>query len=392
MAIYIKRTLSSLLLEIRHQFPVLAVFGPRQSGKTTLTRELFPQYRYINLESFEEREFAETDGKGFLERFHNDSGVILDEIQKAPKLLSYIQLEVDEKPQMGRFILTGSQNILLNQHISQTLAGRTAFTTLLPLSIEELKKADLLPESYSQMIFQGFYPRIYQHHANPAIFAESYMRTYVERDVRDIKQISSLSDFQKFMRLCAGRIGQLLNLTALANDAGLSLPTVKSWLSILEASYVIFLLQPFHINYNKRIVKMPKLYFYDTALACSLLRITNSEDVYDHYLKGGLFESMIISDMMKRRFHHGLPPNVYFWRDKTGHEIDCLLEEGATLTPLEIKSSATITSEMFDGLARWSSMTNSALENGVLIYGGHEKQKRKYGQVLSWQNLSSKMP
>lgn len=385
MADLIKRTLASKLLQLRDQFPVLALFGPRQSGKTTLARTLFSQYRYVNLESFEEQEFAQTDPKGFLQRFESDQGVILDEIQKVPKLLSSIQLEVDERSQPGRFVLTGSQNILLNQHISQTLAGRTALTTLLPFSIEELRDADVLPKTYSEAIFQGFYPRIYHDHADPVVFAESYVRTYVERDVRDIKQITSLSEFQKFMRLCAGRIGQLLNLSSLATEAGLSLPTVKSWLSLLEASYVIFLLQPYHVNYNKRVVKTPKLYFYDTSLACSLLRITSGDDLYSHYLRGGLFESMVMSNLLKNRYHHCLPPNAYFWRDKTGNEIDCILEEGSRITPVEIKSTSTLTSGLFDSLKKWSELAQSPLDEGVLIYGGSEAQKRANGRVLPWR-------
>ncbi|MCX6991309.1 MAG: ATP-binding protein [Chlamydiae bacterium] len=383
----IERTLKSKLTLLKDQFPVIAIFGPRQSGKTTLARTLFFHYRYVNMESFEEQEFAKTDPKGFLERFRDDKGVILDEIQKAPKLLSYIQLEVDESPKLGRFILTGSQNILLNQQVSQTLAGRVALTTLLPLSIEELRNAGSLPETAAEAIFKGFYPRIYNDRVDPVIFADSYMRTYIERDVRDIKHIDSLSEFQKFMKLCAARIGQLLNLSSLATESGLSLATVKSWLSILEASYIIFLLQPHHVNFNKRLVKMPKLYFYDTSLACNLLRLTSADDVYDHYLRGGLFESMILSDLLKKRYHHGLPPNAYFWRDKIGNEVDCILEEGSKMIPIEIKSSATINSAMFDGLLKWSELAEAPPEQGVIIYGGIEEQQRKQGQIKSWQSL-----
>lgn len=383
----IERTLKAKLLELKKQFPVLAVLGPRQSGKTTLVRSLFPKYRYVNLESFEEQEFAQEDPKGFLERFRNEEGVILDEIQKAPKLLSYIQIEVDNNPHPGRFILTSSQNILLNQHVSQTLAGRVALTTLLPLSIEELRENNALPASAQEAIFRGFYPRSYSSHIDTVVFAESYIRTYVERDVRDIKQIASLSEFQKFLRLCAARIGQLLNLSSLATEAGLSLATVKSWLSVLEASYIIFLLQPYHKNFNKRLVKMPKLYFYDTSLACRLLRLTNPDDVYEHYLKGGLFESMILSDLLKKRYHRGLPPNAYFWRDKVGNEIDCILEENSHVIAIEFKSSATINAEMFETLAYWSSLANTPKEKGVVVYGGEEEQQRTQGHLLPWRLL-----
>ena len=383
----IARTLQSTLRRLSKQFPALGVLGPRQSGKTTLVRMLFPSYRYINLESYEEREFAQEDGRGFLARFRNEPGIILDEIQKAPKLLSYIQMEIDERQEVGRFILTGSQNILLNQCISQTLAGRIALTTLLPLSIEELRNANKMPRSASIAIFQGFYPRIYQNELDPVVFADSYIRTYVERDVRDIKHIVSLSEFQKFMRLCAARIGQLLNISSLAIEAGLSIQTVKSWISILEATYVIFLLQPHHVNYNKRSVKMPKLYFYDTSLACNLLRLTTSDDVYDHYLRGGLFESMILSNLLKNRYHHGLPPNAYFWRDKVGTEVDCLLEEGLQIKPIEIKSSETINQGLFEGLLKWSELSGSDLDKASLIYGGFENQKRNGIQVTSWNSI-----
>jgi predicted AAA+ superfamily ATPase len=382
-----KRTLEKKLLEIRNQFPVLALFGPRQSGKTTLARTLFPSYRYINLESFEEQEFAIEDPRGFLMRFQGDEGVILDEIQKTPKLLSYIQIEVDQKQPLGRYVITGSQNILLNHHVNQTLAGRVALMTLLPLSIKELQEASKLPKTAEEAIFKGFYPRVYHHSLDPVVFAESYIRTYVERDVRDIQQITSLLEFQKFMRLCAARIGQLLDLTDLSKDAGISLPTVKSWLSVLEASYVIFLLQPHYANFNKRLVKMPKLYFYDTSLACNLLRLTSPDDVYDHYLRGGLFESMILSDFLKKRYHHGLPPNVYFWRDKLGNEVDCLLEEGAKMMPIEIKSSATIQPDMFDGLIKWCNWAEMDPGLGTVVYAGEENQIRVQGTVISWKHL-----
>ena len=262
-----------------------------------------------------------------------------------------------------------------------------ALSTLLPLSIAELRKANLLPQSYQEAIFKGFYPRIYQADADPVVFAESYVRTYIERDVRDMKNIASLSDFQKFMRLCAARSGQLLNLSSLAVDSGLSTATVKSWLSILEASYIIFLLQPYHVNFNKRVVKMPKLYFYDSSLVCNLLRLTSPEEVLEHYLRGGLFETMVISDLVKNRTNEILPPNAYFWRDKTGHEVDCLLEEGSKIKSYEIKSTSTISSDLFDGLKQWSSILGIPTNESSIVYGGSESQKRGSGHVLSWKQL-----
>lgn len=380
----IPRTLQPKLVELSKQFPAIAILGPRQSGKTTLAKILFPHHRYINLESFEEQEYAEKDPKGFLGRFENEPGVILDEIQKAPKLLSYIQIEIDQRDEPGRFILTGSQNILLNAKISQTLAGRIALTTLLPFSFEELRKEEMLPKKATQAIFQGFYPRIYDNQLDPVVFSESYIRTYVERDVREITQVTSLSEFQKFMRLCAGRIGQLLNISSLATDAGISVKTAKAWLSVLEASYVIFLLQPFHNNFSKRLVKSPKLYFYDTALACNLLKMTKTDDLFSHYLRGGLFESMVISNLIKNRLHQCLPPNTYFWRDKTGNEIDCILEEGSSIIPLEIKSTETLNSNLFNALIKWCEISGEPKERSKLIYAGSEKQSREQISILPW--------
>lgn len=384
---WITRTIESKILTVKDQFPVLALLGPRQSGKTTLARHLFPRYRYVNLEAFEEREWALSDGRGFLKRFEKEEGVILDEIQKTPTLFSYLQLEVDERPQVGRFILTGSQNILLNQQISQTLAGRVALLTLLPFSIEELRRGECLPHTFQELIFRGCYPRIYQSNADPVVFAESYIRTYVERDVRDMQRIISLAEFQKFMRLCAARTGQLLNLSNLATECGLTLPTVKAWLSVLEASYIIFLLQPYHINFNKRIVKTPKLYFYDTALVCNLLRLTHSEDVFEHYLRGELFETLIISSLLKNRYNQAFPPNAYFWRDKNGLEIDCLLEEGTHLVPIEIKSTFTPSMNLFGNLNKWSLLSHSPIENNVLVYGGETSEQRPQGSVCSWRDV-----
>lgn len=271
--------------------------------------------------------------------------------------------------------------------MSQTLAGRIAFLTLLPLSIGELKKADKLPHTAEELIFKGSYPRLHHDSIDPPIFAESYIRTYVERDVRDLLKITSLLDFQKFIRLCAARIGQLLEISNLAKDAGVSIQTAKAWLSVLEASYVIFLLQPFYRNLNKRVIKSPKLYFYDTGLACHLLRITSADDVYDHYLKGNLFESMVVSDFYKKQFHNAFAPNVYFWKSKSGLEIDCLLEEGAKLIPVEIKTSQTIQSDKFDHLIKWADLAKTPIERGKIIYGGDEDQVRSQGSIISWKNL-----
>ncbi|HNA63044.1 MAG TPA: ATP-binding protein, partial [Rhabdochlamydiaceae bacterium] len=296
---FIKRKIADRVIKVSQQFSVVGILGPRQSGKTTLAKVLFPTYKYLNLEELDTRRFAGEDPRRFLKSLEHEQGVILDEIQRVPELLSYIQVHVDEWQKKGFFILTGSENILLNHHINQTLAGRIALITLLPLSIEELKDASLLTQELDEVLFQGFYPSLYAKKIDSREWIQSYIQTYVERDVRQLKEIMDLTIFQKFLRLCAGRVGQLLDLTSIGNDCGISAHTVRSWLSVLEATYVIFLLQPHHKNFNKRIIKTPKLYFYDTSIACHLLSIQSPKELQTHYLRGHLFESMILADLFK---------------------------------------------------------------------------------------------
>ncbi len=386
---FIERKIAPRLKKLSTQFPVLGILGPRQSGKTTLAKALFPHHKYINLEALDTRRFAAEDPRRFLKSFEEGSGAILDEIQRVPELLSYIQEHVDEWQKPGFFILTGSENILLNHHISQTLAGRIALATLLPLSLEELQDVSLLPEKMEDTLFRGFYPSLYAKKIDPREWIQSYMQTYIERDVRHLKQITDLSTFQKFLQLCAGRIGQLLDLTSIGNDCGISTNTVRSWLSVLEATYVIFLLHPHHKNFSKRLIKTPKLYFYDSAIACHLLSIQSAQDLTTHYLRGGLFESMILSDLLKQRYNAGLPPNLYFWRDKSGHEVDCLLDHGTTLTPIEIKSGETISSDFFTGLIKWNQLAGNNPSQSYVVYGGKEKQIRSQGVALGWTQLGS---
>jgi|SRR5579862_1914273 len=388
---FIQRKISHRVKKLSTQFPVLGILGPRQSGKTTLAKTLFPHYKYINLEELDTRRFATEDPRRFLKSLEEEKGCILDEIQRAPDLLSYIQVHVDEWQKIGFFILTGSENILLNHHIGQTLAGRIALITLLPLSLEELQDASLMPIEMEEMLFRGFYPSLYAKKFDTREWIASYIQTYIERDVRHLKQITDLSLFQKFLQLCAGRIGQLLDLTSIGNDCGITAHTVRSWLSVLEATYVIFLLHPHHKNFTKRIIKSPKLYFYDSAIACHLLSIPSPNDLAKHYLRGGLFESMILSDILKQRFNAGLTPNIYFWRDKAGLEVDCLLENGSTLIPIEIKSGETINSDFFSNLVKWNDLAGNNLSNGYVIYGGKEEQARSQGIVLSWK-LLKKLP
>ncbi|MDE3047957.1 MAG: ATP-binding protein, partial [Verrucomicrobiota bacterium] len=373
---------------LSRQFPVLGLLGPRQSGKTTLAKALFPHYKYVNLEELDTREFASNDPRRFLKTLEGSPGVILDEIQRVPDLLSYIQAHVDEWQKPGFFVLTGSENILLNHHISQTLAGRIALTTLLPLSLEELHTAHLTPKELDEMLFRGFYPSLYAKHIETRDWIQSYIQTYIERDVRNLKQITDLSVFQKFLQLCAGRIGQLLDLTSIGNDCGITAHTVRSWLSILEATYVIFLLHPHHKNFSKRLIKTPKLYFYDSAIACHLLSIQSPQDLAAHYLRGGLFESMILSDLMKQRFNAGHVPNLYFWRDKSGHEVDCMIEQGTQLIPIEIKSGETLSADFFANLVKWNHLSGNPPSHSYVIYGGHGKQIRSQGTALGWTDIA----
>jgi predicted AAA+ superfamily ATPase len=297
----IRRDLTDHLLDAANQFGAVAVLGPRQSGKTTLVQTVFKNHKYVSLEDLDRRALAHADPRRFLQDYGNEFGIILDEIQHAPELLSYIQTIIDQEKKKGYFIITGSQNILVNQAITQTLAGRLAILTLFPLSINELNKAGMLSGNIEETVFKGSYPRIYSENVSPIKLYANYVRGYVERDVRQVKNILDLNLFQNFIQLCAGRIGQVLNLSSLGNDCGIDQKTVLSWISLLEASYVIFLLRPYYKNFGKRLIKAPKLYFVDTGLACSLLNIKSAQEFSEHYLRGGLVESLIISDLFKQQ-------------------------------------------------------------------------------------------
>ncbi|HLJ31849.1 MAG TPA: ATP-binding protein [Candidatus Babeliales bacterium] len=383
----IPRQLEPTLQELARQFPVVALLGPRQSGKTTLAQATFADYKYVSLEDFDVLALANTDPRSFLAVYDNGQGLIIDEIQHAPQLLSYIQTEVDRSKKNGFFVITGSQNFLLNEKITQTLAGRVAIFTLLPLALSELKKASLLPADSNTMIFQGSYPRIYAQHISPINWYPNYVRSYIERDVRQIQNVENLATFQLFMKLCAGRIGQLLNVSSLANDCGVSVSTANAWLSILQASYIIFLLQPHFKNFSKRLVKTPKLYFYDTGIACFLLELESAKQVATHYLRGGLFESFCISEMMKLRFNAGRLPHCYFWRDKVGHEVDCIIGHGGKLYPVEIKAGQTITQDYFEELHYWAELAGDEVGRRYCIYTGSESQNRTLVSVLKWQDI-----
>jgi hypothetical protein len=378
----IERTLTAKVIALAQKFQVITLTGPRQSGKTTLVRAAFPAMPYVSLEEPDIRQIALTDPRGFLSNYPD--GAILDEVQNAPDLFSYIQNLVDENRQI-QFILTGSSNFLLMEKISQTLAGRTAVLHLLPFSFEELPPG---AESYESRIFKGHYPRIYDRDIAPTDFYPAYIQTYLERDVRLIKNIGDTNAFIQFIQLCAGRVGQLLNYTGLANDAGISPNTAKAWLSILESSYILYRLPPHHRNFNKRLVKSPKLYFYDTGVACSLLGLRDESQVNLHYLKGALFENLIINEFVKRSFHSGQHHFPYFWQDSQGKEIDCLLVDGEKITPLEIKSGRTMSTAYFDNLKYWHSLAGLPEEHGYVVYGGEQSMQTSAGRLVSWRELA----
>lgn len=378
----IARTLATKMLSLAQKFHVITLTGPRQSGKTTLVKATFPELPYVSLEEPDIRQIALTDPRGFLSNYPN--GAILDEIQNTPELFSYIQRIVDENRQI-HFILTGSSNFLLMEKISQTLAGRTAVLHLLPFSYTELEP---LSGPYESLIFKGQYPRIYDRDISPTYFYPSYIQTYVDRDVRLIKNIENINSFIQFTQLCAGRIGQPLNYASLANDAGVSPNTAKSWLSILESSYILYRLQPYHRNFNKRLVKSPKLYFYDTGVACSLLGIREQEQVNSHYMKGSLFENLILNEFIKRSFNRGENQQPYYWQDNHGKEIDCLLVNGERVTAVEIKSGKTMSTSYFDNLKYWQSLASLPENQEYVVYGGDQSMQTSAGTLISWRNLN----
>src|SRR3989339_744434 len=367
--------------------PIVAVLGPRQSGKTTLVKELFPNYPYVNLEALDVRDYAQSDPRGFLADYPN--GAIFDEAQNVPELFSYLQVVADERGsnKPGQFIITGSQNFLLLEQITQSLAGRIALLNLLPLSLEELGLTSYKNNSLEQFLVDGGYPRLYQNHLQPVDIYPDYIQTYIERDIRKIKNVHDLNTFQRFLKLCASCTGQLLNLSSLANDCGITHNTAKSWISLLETSFIIHLLRPYHSNTGKQLIKSPKLYFYDTGLACSLLNIKDSEQLKTHYIRGHLFETLVISEIVKYYYNHGEKPDIYFWRDKTGNELDCLIKHGEKLTPLEIKSGKTVVADYFNGLNYWNKLNNSDPKNSQVLYGGDQNQQRKQGNISSWRDL-----
>ncbi len=382
---FYKRNLEKKLKEFR-KFPVIALLGPRQSGKTTLVRHTFKNYVFLNLDDLEILNLIKSDPKGLLRKYENEHGIILDEFQNFPELLSYIKVIVDEKNRPGYFVLTGSQNFLMNEAITESLAGRVGILTLLPFSLDELTKNKLIDDKHPEKtLFRGSYPRVYIDTFTPLEVYPSYIQTYLERDVRQLVNVTNLGTFQKFIKLCAARIGQLLNYTDLATNCGISVSTVHQWLAVLEASYIVFLLRPHWQNFNKRITKTPKLYFYDTGIACSLLEITSEKSLALNPFYGNLFENYIIADFYKQFFNEGLQAPCYFWRDKNGDvEVDCLINKDAHLIPIEIKSGETFMQNYFNALKKWSSFAQQPEKNNYVVYGGTKSFSGEQGNLVPW--------
>lgn len=394
----IRRNITATLLKAAEGYPVITLTGPRQSGKTTLVKAVFSSHQYVSLEDPDQRNFALEDPRGFLSQFRHKA--IIDEAQRAPDIFSYIQTLVDENDTPGRFILTGSQNFLLLESISQSLAGRTAVLNLLPLSFMELQNFpdfninDIISSSsdgelFSEpdlmnTLFSGFYPRIHQKSLNPQGWLQNYYQTYIERDVRSILNIGDLEAFGRFIRLCAGRNGQILNLSSIATDCGVTHSTTRRWLSVLQASFIIFLLNPHHRNYRKRLIRRPKLYFLDSGFLCYLLRISSPDDIRMHPNRGAIFESFITSEFIKNALNDGRNPDLYFWRDSTGHEVDLILEQGSITIPIELKSGQTFNSDYLKGLKYLKNLSKTPDDPALLIYGGSKAYIRSGITVKPW--------
>jgi predicted AAA+ superfamily ATPase len=383
----IARTLLVKAAELLEKYPIVAITGPRQSGKTTLAQQLRPDYKYINLELEENRAFAETDPHGFLQS--NRDGVILDEAQFVPSLFPYLKHYTDQRGQAGEYILTGSQQFLLLENITQSLAGRVGMLQLLPFSMSELRSTGFLPKSPEEMIFMGGYPRLYDKGIAPTDFYPNYLRTYVERDVRQVLKVGDLRLFRQFLTACAGRVGQRVNFLEMGNVLGIDSKTVKSWIGILETSYIVVLLPPYYRNFDKRIIKSPKLYFYDTGLACSLLNINQANQLESHFAKGALFENLIVAELLKARLNIGQNPAFYFYLDNNQREIDLISEQNGGLRAIEIKSGKTIAGSFTRNLLAFQKIAAAENPQIYLVFGGEEGQNRSDMRILPWHEAAA---
>jgi uncharacterized protein len=382
----IERELSTKLLAAAQSFPAVTLTGPRQSGKSTLCRAAFPNHAYANLEPPDIRRFAQEDPRAFLAQF--PTGAIIDEVQRCPELPSYLQILIDQDPTPGRWILTGSQNLSLLQSVSQSLAGRTAMLHLLPLTHGEALRFRQHPVTLDETLFMGGYPRIFDQNLNPSDWLSSYVATYIERDVRNILKIGDLATFQRFVELCAGRTAQLLNLSSLSGDCGISQPTAKAWLSVLEASFIIFRLPAYSRNLTKRLVKMPKLHFYDTGLACWLLGIRNPDQLRNHPLRGAIFETWVASEILKSRVHQNDLGGLFHYRDRHGQEADMVVSRGGALSTVEAKAGTTVAGDMLNTVRKiHAELHPSPASEACLVYGGDTAQKRSDVIILPWHEL-----
>jgi len=386
--ILIERSAEKTLARLRLGFPIIGITGPRQAGKTTLARMAFPEKPYLSLEDPDQLDYAQADPRGFLAQF--PEGAILDEVQRCPGIFSYLQGIVDAHSRMGEFVLTGSQQFGFRAQLAQSLAGRIGLLHLLPLSSRELRLHDpARNHSLNIEMFTGFYPPLHDRDVQVGDWYASYIQTYVERDVQQVLRVKDVNQFRQLLRLCAGRVGSVLNCSSIGNDAGLSHNTVKEWLSVLEASYITFRLPPHFQNFSKRLIKSPKLYFFDTGLLCWLLGIRSADQLATHPLRGAIFENYIIAELSKYHYFSGELPPFYYWRDQSGLEIDLIIEKGGKLIPVEMKSGQTITSDFFKGLIRWMKLAEDKARHPALIYGGEEGQERNGIHVYGWRSIEA---